>query len=133
MGSQVRVDLWESKLAEYLENVGPFEWGQNDCCLFAANAVEVITGTDPAKKYRGYKTKLGAAKKLKDLGIEGAWSKEFGDPINPKLCKRGDVVLFQNGQEQSIGVCMGTKFAAIAEEGLIMLDMQKHAIMGWKI
>lgn len=129
----MRLDSWEKRLNAYLKTVGPFEWGKNDCCLFAANAVEAMTGVDPAKKYRGYKTKLGAAKKIKDVGIEGAWTAEFGEPINPKLCKRGDVVLFQNGQEQSVGVCMGTKFAAIAEEGLIMLDMQKHAIMGWRV
>lgn len=129
----MRLDSWEKNLNAYLKTVGPFEWGKNDCCLFAANAVEAMTGVDPAKKYRGYKTKLGAAKKLKNIGIEGAWTEVLnGEPINPKLCRRGDVVLFQNGQEQSVGVCLGTTFAAIAEEGLIMLSMD-NAIMGWRV
>lgn len=129
----MRKDNWPSYLNQFLSTVGPFEWGKNDCCLFAANAVEAITGHDPAKQYRGYKTKLGAAKKLKGQSIESVWTKEFGEPINPKLLQRGDVVLFQNEQEQSVGVCLGIKFAAIAEEGLMMLDMQERAIMGWKI
>jgi hypothetical protein len=128
----MRFENWESRLAVFLENVGPFEWGQNDCCLFSANAVEAMTGVDYAKKYRGYKTKLGAAKKLKGLGVEGVCNRELGESIHPKLCKRGDVVLFQNGQEQSIGVCIGPKFAAIAENGLIILPMDR-AIMGWTI
>lgn len=128
----MRVDLWESKLDEYLKTVGPFEWGQNDCCLFAANAVEVITGVDPAKKYRGYKTKLGAAKKLKDLGIEGAWTKEFGEPINPKLLRRGDVVLFDNEGDLAVGICIGTHFFAVGEDGLLRFPMSK-AIKGWKV
>lgn len=129
----MRRETWPSDLDDFLKTVGPFEWGQNDCCLFAANAIEAITGTDPAKSYRGYKTKLGAAKKLKGLSIEEVWTKEFGDPVNPKLLQRGDVVLFQNGQDQSVGVCLGIQFAAISEDGLIMLDMQKHAIMGWRV
>lgn len=128
----MRVDLWESKLDEYLKTVGPFEWGQNDCCLFAANAVEVITGVDPAKKYRGYKTKLGAAKKLKDLGIEGAWTKEFGEPINPKLLRRGDVVLFDNESDLAVGICIGAHFAAVGDEGVVLFPMTK-AIKGWKV
>lgn len=129
----MRKESWPSDLNAFIQTVGPFQWGQNDCCLFAANAVECITGVDPAKKYRGYKTKLGAAKKLKGMTIDEVWTKEFGEPINPKLLQRGDVVLFQNGQDQSVGVCLGVQFAAISEEGLIMLDMQNHAIMGWKI
>lgn len=128
----MRLDNWESKLAAYLENVGPFEWGKNDCCLFAANAVEAMTGVDPAKKYRGYKTKLGAAKKIKDVGIEGAWTAEFGEPINPKLCQRGDVVFFDNGGDPAVGVCIGAEFAAMRENGIIMIPM-KLALKGWKI
>lgn len=128
----MRLDNWESKLAVYLENVGPFEWGKNDCCLFAANAVEVMTGVDPAKKYRGYKTKIGAAKKIKDVGIEGAWTAEFGDPINPKLCQRGDVVFFANANDPAVGICIGSEFAAMGENGLIIIPM-KLAIKGWKI
>lgn len=133
MGTELRLDSWEKNLNEYLRTVGPFEWGENDCCLFAANAVLAMTGVDVSKPYRGYKTRLGAMKKIKDLGVEGVWTKILGEPIHPKMCKRGDVVLFQNGQEQSAGICVGTKFAAVAEEGLIMLPMQEHAIMGWRV
>lgn len=35
------------------EQVGtPFEWGQNDCCMFAANWIEFATGVDPAAHLR---------------------------------------------------------------------------------
>lgn len=128
----MRLDSWEKNLFAYLKTVGPFEWGKNDCCLFSANAVQVMTGVDPAKKYRGYKTKLGAAKKLKNISIEQAVTEVFGEPINPKLARRGDVILFETGQQQSVGVCVGTTFAAIAEEGVVLLPMTQ-AIMGWRI
>jgi hypothetical protein len=128
----MRLDSWEKNLFAYLKTVGPFEWGTNDCCLFAANAVEVMTGIDPAKKYRGYKTKFGAAKKLKNTNIEEAWTEVFGESIHPKMAKRGDVILFQVGKEQSVGVCVGTTFAAISEEGLVMFPMTQ-AIMGWRV
>lgn len=128
----MRVENWESKLASYLENVGPFEWGKNDCCLFAANAVEIMTGVDYAKKYRGYKTKLGAAKKLKGKLLDQVLSEELGFPINSKMTKRGDVVLFKTGGEQAVGICVGAQFASISESGLVVLSMQ-HATMGWAI
>lgn len=38
-----------------------FVWGRNDCCLFVTNALESITGHDPAAWFRGrYHDEIGA-------------------------------------------------------------------------
>ncbi len=44
----------------------PFQWGENDCALFACDLVEAATGVDYAAPFRGrYRTAAGAARALK--------------------------------------------------------------------
>ena len=55
---QRRAD-WRPRLTEYLARVAGarFRPGQHDCALFAAGAVEAMTGHDPAAEWRGtYRT-----------------------------------------------------------------------------
>ena len=89
----MRKEGWESALNKHLETVGPFEWGTNDCCMFAVGCVEAITGVDYGKPYRGYKTKIGAARRLSDGGgVEGIATECLGKHKEPVKAKRGDVV-----------------------------------------
>lgn len=129
----MRLDNWESKLAEYLDNIGPFQWGENDCCLFVSNAIELMRGDDVLKKYRGYKTQLGAQKILKKVdGIEGLWTKILGEPVQYKLLKRGDVVLYPNKGDELVGLCVGSRFVALTQDGVIYLPMNL-ASKGWAV
>jgi hypothetical protein len=128
----MRFQNWEKLLNDYLSQVGPFEWGANDCCLFAANGVFAITGEDYAKPYRGYKTAKGALGKLKDIGVDGVATKALGEPKPPTLAKRGDVVSFESGDGLALGLCIGAKIAAVGQDGLIMLPMNQ-AIQAWSV
>lgn len=128
----MRLDNWEKLLNDYLSQVGPFEWGANDCCLFAANGVLAMTGEDYAKPYRGYKTAKGALGKLKDIGVDGVATKALGEPKPPTLAKRGDVVLFESGDGLALGLCIGAKIAAVGQDGLVMLPMNQ-AIQAWSV
>lgn len=129
----MRLQGWESKLNQAIEQTGGFQWGTNDCCMFVVRVVEAITGVDYGKPYRGYKTAKGAASRLlKHGGVEGIATKEFGDPKRPLLAKRGDVVSFKNNGEIALGICIGDKIAAVAESGLISISM-KEAINAWSI
>ena len=128
----MRREDWEKRLMAYLEQVGPFEWGENDCCLFAANGVLAMTGEDYAKPYRGYKTAKGALGKLKDLGVDGVATKALGEPKQPAFAKRGDVVSFESGDGLALGLCIGAKIAAVGQDGLIMLPMSQ-AIQAWSV
>lgn len=65
-----RVLNWQSRLNAYLAKVQnlPFEWGQNDCATFVANAIKAMTGEDPMEGFRGYKTEKEAKALIKARG-----------------------------------------------------------------
>jgi hypothetical protein len=128
----MRHEDWEKRLNQHLESVGPFEWGTNDCCLFAANAVLAMTGDDYAKPYRGYKTAKGALSRLKGIGVAGVASQALGAPKAAVFAKRGDVVSFDSGDAIALGVCIGAKIAAVGQDGLVMLPMSQ-AIQAWSV
>lgn len=121
----MKTDGWEKRLQAFLDSVGPFEWGTNDCCMFAVRAVEVMTGVDHGKPYRGYKTALGAHRRLEKYGgVEGIATIELGEPKSVLFAKRGDVVSVLIGENLLLGICLGDKIAAVSENGLIFLPME---------
>lgn len=129
----MRLDGWEGRLELMLGQVGPFEWGTNDCCMFAVSAVEAITGVDYGKPYRGYKTQRGAATRLlKAGGVEAIATKALGEPKSRKLAKRGDVVSLFSDEQISLGVCIGDKIAAVSDNGLVLIPMNQ-AINAWSV
>jgi hypothetical protein len=128
----MRLDGWEKRLDEYLKNVGPFEWGVNDCCMFAANAAFAITGEDYAKPYRGYKTAKGALRHLKDIGVEGLATKTWGQPKAAAYAQRGDAILYDCGDGDALGVCIGDKIAVMGQDGLVILPMSE-CLKSWSV
>jgi len=129
----VRIDGWELRLQEKIDNVQPFEWGTNDCCMFAVSVVEAITGVDHGIAYRGYKTKRGAASRLlKAGGTESIATDALGAPKSYKFARRGDVVSYKSVEEIALGICIGDKIAAVSDNGLILLPMNQ-AINAWSV
>lgn len=120
----MRHQNWEHRLNEFLKSVGSFEWGTNDCCMFAVKAVEAMTGKDHGKPYGGYKTALGAARRLEKFGgVEGIATIELGEPKPVKQAKRGDVISIKNGENLILGICLGVKIASVSEDGLTFFSM----------
>lgn len=94
-----RLDDWPSRLTALLaeREAAPFAWGTNDCCMFAADAIQAMTGIDPARALRGYKTARGAAGRISRGGgvtsIADAGASACGwSRINPCFAARGDIV-----------------------------------------
>ena len=128
----MRLEGWERRLQNYLANVGPFVWGQTDCCMFSFGVVNELTGRDLRKQYK-HKTAQGAAKILAKIGgIEAGITSHFGEPKPPTQAKRGDLVSFETGNGIGIGVCIGAKIAAMQEGGLTFLPMS-HAQRAWSV
>jgi len=116
--SAPRAGDWEAALGAFLAACEgrPYAWGEHDCALFAAGAVQAMTGADPAAAFRGrYRSKRGAAKALRELGagtLEATIDGLF-ETITPAFAQRGDLVL----HEGAVGVSAG-RFALFVGDAL---------------
>ncbi|MER9170908.1 hypothetical protein NKI12_26855 [Mesorhizobium australicum] len=93
-----RLKDWDKRLARLVSSIKdePGVWGETDCLLTAAAAIEAVTGQDIMAPWRGrYKTELGAAKLMRKEGcetVEDVLGKFFGLPEIGRLSAlRGDV------------------------------------------
>jgi len=111
----------------------PFEWGKNDCCLFAADAIKAMTDADPAEPLRGY-AGARAAQRLVDEagGLEQFVSQFLGEPVSPLMAGVGDVVLLENEGRDLLGICNGTNVIGAGERGMAVLGMDL-ARAAWKV
>jgi hypothetical protein len=125
-----RYDDWARRLSQALKEKqnDPFEWGENDCALFASDLMESITGTDPAEWFRGeYSTEQGAYKALKRspfsnnaedfnklfTSVVSTLSEQNGmDQINRDFMQRGDLGLVKQQDDLlAMGIFVGNGVA----------------------
>lgn len=108
---------WPELFSECVEGArnAPWKWGVHDCCMFAADVVLAMTGTDPAAGLRGrYSDKRGAALALRAAGFDDlercveslAMEHDFCE-IAPLTAQRGDLVLVDQPGGPALGVCEG--------------------------
>lgn len=135
---------WQTRLNIFVRDVQskPFQWGEHDCALFACNAIEVMTGKDPAVYFRGkYSDKRGAYLSLKafaDGGLAETAEKICKDLRFVETAKgfyqRGDVALCDQGGEDALGIIDFTgRYVMIAgEQGVVRktLDCVKRS---WRV
>jgi len=122
----------------------PFIWGQNDCCLFAANAIESFTGTDIADDFRGKYTNHDSAFALietltggttvADAAAHCAAKHGLVEHQYPLMAKRGDLVVIANGDTLIAGVTHlnGRHVVTVTESGLVRLPITK-VVRSWAV
>lgn len=119
----------------------PFVWGTNDCCTFAAAAVEAITGANPMASFEPYGTEAGAKRRAlrrllrridKAGGLQQLVADLLGTPISPLMAGVGDVVTVQNEGAELVGVCNGVNVMAPGKDGMVVLSMA-DAQAAWSI
>lgn len=115
----------------------PFEWGKNDCSIFAADLVLAMTGTDLAEQWRGsYSDALGAARILAKFGgtVSGlldSIAANFGMTplISVKYAQRGDVVevgeIWTGDSGPAVGICFGAWTVVPGKNGAEMVPTLK--------
>lgn len=123
----------------FLDHPGEFDWGGNDCCLFPANWVRLVTGIDGGARWRGtYSTEAECAAILeRDGGVQGVmgWGAECAGLAPTDSPIRGDVaaveVFSPSGRIEIGAICTGSRWAAISHRGLRMLKAQPLA--AWRL
>jgi hypothetical protein len=113
----------------------PFRWGSQDCCLFAADALLAITGTDIADDFRGKYTDERSAFSLirtitggsgtADAVVYAAAKHGLVERAHPLLAQRGDLVLIANGGTLIAGVVhlCGSDVVSVSETGPVRLPV----------
>ena len=131
----MRTRNWQAALSAFVAarlHV-PFAWGSNDCCLFAADAVQAMTGIDHAAELRDYGSALEAARLIADRGgLARIASGALGDPVAPVFASVGDVVLIENEGRELLALCNGTTGLAPGELGMVVLSMNA-AKAAWRV
>lgn len=123
---------WRSDLSAYIHSVAraEFLWGQHDCALFSAGAVEVMTGVDIGSEYRGkYKTLAGGLKLLKRKGFDNhaQLAASLFEEIPVAMASVGDIAAIEveTGGVYALGVVQGPRIYVVRpdESGLGTVDL----------
>ena len=131
----MRDSNWQLRLAEFgrARASMPFRWGSNDCCSFAAAAVEAITAIDLMASVEPYATELGALRRITEAGgLKALASQYLGEAVSPLMAGVGDVVLVMNEGREMLGICNGVNVMAPGADGMVALSMNT-AVAAWRI
>lgn len=115
----------------------PFSWGELDCCLLAANWIEMNTQDDMAASFRGrYKTALGAKRLLAKNGFESVHAVAeayLGQSIAPLQLQRGDIALVSPPRsEAALGIVAGHGVWVMTYDGMVIIPM-RLVTKGWRL
>jgi len=130
---------WPERLFDVIKTAqsSKFEWGTNDCALFACDCANAVIGVDHAKSFRGkYKTRKGAMSALKKIegvdSISKLADKYLGDRIELSIAQRGDVVLLTVESIESLGVVAGSYAVFLSPDGIQTVPLAK-CVCAWRV
>jgi hypothetical protein len=143
MTSLQRLHDWPLRLEAFVQQRAnqPFAWGVQDCALFAADAVQAITGADVAPPaLRQHRSARAALRSLQAHGgLHGVAQAALGTPIAPGLATVGDVLLLSSNNlafvqrgRPMLALCNGGTALAPGLRGLISVGLQR-ATHAWRV
>lgn len=114
-----RLPDWRPRLVAYLEDVRcrPFAYGQHDCALFAAGAIQAMTGTDLAADYRGRYNGLEQGLRLVGTSHLQILRQHF-EPIPASFAGVGDIALMGEPGFPALGIFEGEHVLVLRDDGL---------------
>lgn len=114
-----RVTDWEKRLDDFIAKarLKPYQQHEWNCCLFARDCVQALTGTLLPAVWKG---------SVVDT-VDGAGMQR----IAPTHAQRGDLVLVAT-PEETVGVCLGIKSAFVGIGGFLFLRTSR-AQVAWKV
>lgn len=121
MTTLTRLPDWQQRFGDLVAQrmAMPFTWGQFDCVMWAADAVQAITGHDFADGMRGtYSTERQALRILKPLGGVAALASERLSQRPLAMVRCGDVGLLDSDTRPTLVVYGGAHWLAATAKGL---------------
>lgn len=139
MSRPVRLPDWKSRLGTYVAGQfnQPFRPGIFDCAIFAAGAVEAMTGVDLSAPFKGrYSTLEAGIEALRAAGHANhlALIIDTFDEVHPAFAQPGDIALLDGGDHAAIGIVQGEHIYALRGDaggvGLAPRDAMQRA---WRV
>lgn len=133
----MRIEGWQNKFWEAMDEArhSSFEWGANDCVLFAAKMATAISDRDYVSEARSAFTwsSISEAAVLTRNGLRGPIESVLG-PMQPwTLLGQGDLVLIRDDEgRESLVVHDGAQLIGKHERGIQPIPM-RCALGGWKV
>lgn len=133
-----RLPDWHPRLSAWLTGCArhPLVPGEHDCALFAAGAVQAMTGSDPAARWRGGYTSLPQGlRALRAAGFADhvAVVAALFEEVPPAFAQVGDIaVVRQPGELPALGVVTGAEVAVLREAGLGFVSCL-DAAQAWRV
>lgn len=117
----MKTEGWQDRFFAYIEEsrTRPFEWGVFDCCLFAADVADVVSGSTYRSQLAAcYTDEPTAMAYIASFGtLEAAISSWLGASQAPNFAGPGDIVIGNLEGRPIAGVCLGTKCAFASTDG----------------
>jgi hypothetical protein len=143
--SLTRLPGWQGALDCFLtaHRDSCFQYGIWDCCLFACDAIEVMTGVDVAAQFRDrYHTRAEALRAIREytgkVSVRAAAERVTAAYEMPRVeilrAQRGDVVLVRRSRDYSLGIVAlnGTDVITVTPHGLQRIALS-NAVFGWRV
>lgn len=138
-----RLPDWPERLAAYVEarRHRPFAWGSNDCVLFAAGALDAMTGEllvlSLLMDGSIWSNASEAAYVLREMGgLPVACHEALGDPIEgdqAALVGRGGVVCVELDGRPTLGIALGNGcWCGPGADGLVFRPMAEVRL-AWEV
>jgi len=140
-----RLPCWQSALDDFLtaHRERRFQYGVWDCCLFACDAIEVMTGVDVAVQFRGrYHSRTEALRAIRDYAGEVSVravaervTEAYAMPqVHILRARRGDVALIRRPRDYSLGIVAlnGTDVVTVTPQGLQRIALS-NVVCGWHV
>ena len=138
-----RASDWPSRLELYIAaaRARPFQWGVNDCCLFACKAIEAMTGVNPGGWFLGrYRSAIAARHALRQFAggglveaVERLARGHAKAEVPPLSAQRGDLCLAGSLDGlDGLGICLGSRAAFMTPRGLVFVPMARVK-RAWRI
>lgn len=126
----IRLSNWKTRLVQYLaQHIDEqYEIGTFDCALFAAGAIEAMTGTDIAAPFKGkYRSFARGYALMQAAGHADhvAYFASLLPEVHPSAAAPGDIAVVDVDGDAALGVVQGEMVYALAERGLVLIPLRE--------